>query len=149
VHLCTGVLRRGDAILMVASRYPNHAAPLWNLPGGRQEPGELLGDALRREFLEETGLEIEVGRVLYVSESYDRATATHFTNVTFAVAGGGEPVQPAGDAHAVECAWIPVADVGKKTAVRVVREPLCSYLAGDPRSYFGYADAGVTIEFKD
>lgn len=149
VHLCTGVLRRLDAILMVASRYPNHAAPLWNLPGGRQEPGELLDAALRREFKEETGLDVRIEQVAYVSESFDRATATHFTNVTFAVAAEGEPTQPAGDLHAVECAWVPIEQVEKKLAVRVVREPLCSYLAGEARTYFGYADAGITIEFND
>lgn len=149
MHLCTGVLRRGAAILMVASRYPNHDVPLWNLPGGRQEPGELLEHALQREFKEETGLDVTVERVLYVSESFDRATATHFTNVTFAVQTGGEPTQPSGDAHAVECAWVPIEEVGKRLAVRVVREPLCSYLAGETRNYFGYADAGITIEFVD
>jgi ADP-ribose pyrophosphatase YjhB (NUDIX family) len=149
VHLCTGVLRRGRAILMVASRYPNHDVPLWNLPGGRQEPGELLEHALQREFAEETGLAVLIGRVLYVSESFDRSTATHFTNVTFAVEADGEPAQPSGDAHAVECAWVALEDVGKRLAVRVVREPLCSYLAGEPRNYFGYADAGITIEFSD
>ncbi|HXP92522.1 MAG TPA: NUDIX hydrolase [Candidatus Binatia bacterium] len=149
VHLCTGVLRRENAILMVASRYRNHDVPLWNLPGGRQEPGELLADALRREFKEETGLDAHVERLLYVSESYDPRTATHFTNVTFAVSADGEPVQPSADLHAVECAWVPVEDVGKRVAVRVVREPLCSYLAGEARNYFGYADAGITIEFRD
>lgn len=149
VHLCTGVLRRGPAILMVASRYPNHPAELWNLPGGRQEPGELLDEALRREFLEETSLDARVGGVLYVSESFDRSTSTHFTNVTFAVCAEGEPRLPGGDLHAVACAWVPVDEVAKRVAARVVREPLCAYLSGEPRTYFGYADAGITIEFND
>jgi ADP-ribose pyrophosphatase YjhB (NUDIX family) len=149
VQLCTGILRRGDAILLVASRYQNHPEALWNLPGGRREPGELLADALRREFREETGLEVRVDRVLYVSESYDPATATHFTNVTFAVSADGEPAQPAGDLHAVECAWVALGEVRQRLAVGVVREPLCAYLAGENRNYFGYPDAGITIEFRD
>ena len=33
VHLCTGILERSQHILLVASRYPNHASALWNLPG--------------------------------------------------------------------------------------------------------------------
>src|SRR5271165_1224855 len=80
VHLCSGILARAGRILLVASRYPNHATPLWNLPGGRQRPGELLEAALRREFLEETGLSVAVERLLYISESYDRATGAHFLN---------------------------------------------------------------------
>jgi 8-oxo-dGTP diphosphatase len=149
IHLVTGVLRRGATILMVASRYPNHERPLWNLPGGRQESGELLGDALRREFKEETGLEIAIERVAYVSESYDRKTSTHFLNVTFVVHSEAEPVQPSGDLHAVACEWVPIADVPQRLRVGVVREPLCAFLAGDTRDYFGYADAGITVEFSD
>lgn len=149
VHLVTGILRRGASILMVASRYPNQDRPLWNLPGGRQEPGELLGDALRREFKEETGLEVALERVAYVSESYDPTASTHFINVTFIVRSEGEPAQPAGDLHAVACEWVPIAEVAQRLRVGVVREPLCAFLAGDARNYFGYADAGITIEFAD
>jgi ADP-ribose pyrophosphatase len=135
--------------LLVASRYPNHARPLWNLPGGRQEPGELLDETVRREFREETSLEVSVDRLAYVSESYDPRTSTHYTNVAFEVSGAGEPRTPPDDAHAVECAWFAIEDLAKKLAVRVVREPLTSYLSGDARRYFGYADAGVTVEFFD
>ena len=133
--------------MLVASAYPNHSDPLWNLPGGRQNQGELLTAALQREFMEETGLEISVGALLYISESYDGAT--HFTNATFDVSSTGEPKLPLGDAHIVALEWVPLTQLDRRLTVRVVREPLLAYLNGDSRRYFGYAEAGISIVFAD
>jgi ADP-ribose pyrophosphatase YjhB (NUDIX family) len=149
VHLCTGILRRGEAILLVANRYPNIAADLWNLPGGRQEPPETVAAAVAREFAEETSLDVAVGPLAYVAESFDAATLTQFTNFTFVVEAAGEPRVPPGDAHTIACAWVPCSELAARLSVRVVREPLLAYLA-DPRAqYFGYAQAGITVEFAD
>ncbi len=149
VQLVAGILERDGALLLVASRYPNHKQPLWNLPGGRAAPGELLPAALRREFREETSLEVVVAGVRYISESYDGSTGTHFVNVAFGVTSLGEPVLPAGDAHAVELAWVPRAELASRLRVPVVREPLLAHLSDPERRYFGFAEAGITIEFAD
>ena len=147
IHLATGLIRRGDSVLLVASRYPNHAQPLWNLPGGRQLPGELLAQTVAREVREETGLEAVVGELLYLSESYDGPV--HFTNCTFAAQATGEPRPPAdGTDHVVAVQWVPVAEVATRVTVSVVREPLLAWLRGElPRRYAGYAEAGISIEF--
>jgi ADP-ribose pyrophosphatase YjhB (NUDIX family) len=149
VHLCTGILERRQRILLVASRYPNITAALWNLPGGRQQPPETVDAAVVREFAEETTLDVRVLRLAYVAESFDRATATQFTNFAFHVEGSGEPRVPPGDAHARNCAWVPRTELAERLVVGVVREPLVAYLADPRRQYFGYADAGITIEFAD
>jgi len=146
VHLCTALIERGGSVLLVANRYPNQPAPLWNLPGGRQEPGELLTEALEREVFEETSLRVRVGDLLYVSESYD--AETHFTNYTFAAHADGEPRLVEGDRHVVDLAWVPRDELHARLTVDVVREPLLAFLERR-RRYAGYHRAGITIQFND
>lgn len=42
----------------------------WTLPGGRPEPMESAGDALRREMREELGMPVTVGRLLWLVENF-------------------------------------------------------------------------------
>ena len=162
IHLATGLLERDGRILLVASRYPNHAHPLWNLPGGRQIPGELLAETVQREVREETGLRVQVGELAYVSESYDGET--HFLNATFIVspfdgaqgdtlAGPSTPALRASAQHddrehVVEVAWVPIEEIAERIVIGVVREPLLAYLRGElAQRYAGFHEAGVTIEW--
>ncbi|TVT06944.1 NUDIX domain-containing protein [Amycolatopsis bartoniae] len=52
---------RGGALLAQQRAYPPEVAGRWELPGGRVEPGETEPEALRRECVEELGVEITVG----------------------------------------------------------------------------------------
>jgi len=162
IHLATGILIRDDRLLLVASSYPSHAQPLWNLPGGRQLPGELLTETVVREFFEETQLRVGAGQLAYVSESYDGDT--HIVNVTFTVssfdcAPYGRSAQDDTQGrsvrddtrehdHVVAVEWVPLADVGARIEVAVVREPLLAYLRGElEQRYAGFHQAGVTIRW--
>ncbi len=149
IHVVTGLLERDGCVLLVASRYPNHREPIWNLPGGRQREGELLAETLRREFLEETSLAVTVGGLCYVAESYDVEGGAHVLVCCFAVTATGAVKLGAGDAHAVGVAWVPRADIASRVTVPVVRDPLLAHLAGNPARYYGYATSGITIEFAD
>lgn len=51
------IVREGRLLAQQRS-YPAEAAGLWELPGGRVEPGESDVDAVRRECLEELGIEV-------------------------------------------------------------------------------------------
>lgn len=52
---------RGRALLAQQRSYPTDVAGLWELPGGRVEPGESDVDAVVRECQEELGIEVAVG----------------------------------------------------------------------------------------
>lgn len=64
-----GILVRNGAILLAAHRgLLPEGAPFWSPPGGGWAFGESLKEALQREFLEETGLAVRVGRQLHLHE---------------------------------------------------------------------------------
>ncbi|MDA0638437.1 NUDIX domain-containing protein [Nonomuraea sp. MCN248] len=59
---CVGAVVLDDARrLLLVQRGHAPSAGRWSLPGGRVEPGESDAAAVRRELLEETGLEVAVG----------------------------------------------------------------------------------------
>ena len=151
---------------MVASRYPNQPRPLWNLPGGRQLPGELLAETVVREVYEETALRARAGEVAYVSESYDGER--HVLNVSFLLSfetrpfdtraaraaqddiAARAPQDDKGGEHVDRVEWVRLDEVAERIVVAVVREPLIAYLHGSlTQRYAGFHEAGITIEWPE
>ncbi|HZY97981.1 MAG TPA: NUDIX domain-containing protein [Candidatus Baltobacteraceae bacterium] len=148
VHLATALCVREGRVLLVASRYPNHPQPLWNLPGGRQQSGELLAETAVRECLEETGYRAQIRELAYVSESYDRTEGVHFVNAAFSVTLQETDARAKDDDHVVDIEWVAVGDVASRIVVPVVRDPLLAYLRGEmPQRYAGFEDSGITIRW--
>lgn len=62
---CVGAIVADDqGRLLMIKRGHEPGAGLWSIPGGRIEPGETDAEALVREMIEETGLTVEVGRLI-------------------------------------------------------------------------------------
>lgn len=66
VGVAAVVLRDGHVLLVQRGYEP--ARGLWGLPGGMLELGETLSAGVRREVLEECGVEIEVGPLVGIFE---------------------------------------------------------------------------------
>jgi len=62
------VIRDGDRVLVCRRRAGKRHGGLWEFPGGKVEAGESLAQAVRRELLEELGLEVvSVGATRFVA----------------------------------------------------------------------------------
>jgi len=84
-----GILERNGRVLL-ARRAHDPRRGHWDLPGGFLEETEDPLDGLRREFREETGLEIEPVELMRIDvEPY---AGRHVFSVTWIVRGDGEPV---------------------------------------------------------
>lgn len=64
----SGILIQNNEILLVSHKSIGKTDILWAPPGGGLHFGEPLEECLRREFKEETNLQIEVGQLLFVNE---------------------------------------------------------------------------------
>ena len=85
-----GILER-DGRVLLARRGREPRLGFWDLPGGFLHETEGAADGLRREFREETGLEIEPVRLLRIDiEPYG---GRHVFSVTWLVRADGEPVR--------------------------------------------------------
>ena len=106
------VIWRDDRVLLIRRGKPPRQ-DTWSLPGGRQEWGETVAEAGRREAWEETGLQIDVRDVVAVVDLIERDAAgevnVHYTLIDLlAEWRSGEAV--AGD-DATEVAWTTLDDL--------------------------------------
>jgi ADP-ribose pyrophosphatase YjhB (NUDIX family) len=121
--LAQAVIRSERGVLLAVRR----SLRGWELPGGTVLPGESLEDALRREVLEETGLEVRVRRLVGVYErSGFRAHVAHVFECE--VAGGS--LRPSRDTP--ELAWFDPAGL-PGTVFPWFRGPLEDALANAPQ----------------
>ena len=105
--VCALIVRNG--FVLCAQRSERMALPLkWEFPGGKLEPDELPEAALKRESLEELGVEIEIGSALQVSEySYDGVRTIRLIPFLANIIDGNEP-----KAHEhSEIRWVPNSEL--------------------------------------
>jgi 8-oxo-dGTP diphosphatase len=122
----------------------------WILPGGGVEPGETLDDALKREMLEETGLQCEVGPLLFIKEllypfpgSLEPGSLHHSVSLGFRcdVTGGElmtgkDPEYADDDQMIIRVQWVPLTELD---AYELYPPFLRHYLAGHRTGGFSNA----------
>jgi len=67
VLVAAGVIVEEGRVLLSQRKRGAHLEGVWELPGGKVEDGEDPRDALRRELVEELGIDVRVGEIVDVT----------------------------------------------------------------------------------
>jgi len=98
----------GRREILLVERGKEPLKGLWSLPGGILEVGERLADGIRREVLEETGLEVEAESVFEIFERImpdaEGRPEYHYVLVDYLCHVKGGLLQAASDVSAA--AWV-------------------------------------------
>jgi len=88
ILVVAAVIRQGEHFLICKRPIHKSHGGLWEFPGGKMNPDESIEAALRREIIEELGVDvISTGAVLFVGQEPESEFEIHFVEVIIS----GEP----------------------------------------------------------
>ena len=112
-EVAVGAVAVDHGRLLCIRRGHGPGAGQWSFPGGRVEAGESVHEAVVREVLEETGLEVVVDRFVgFVERIGDDPAPYHFVILDFAVSLLDPDAEPVAGDDAAEAAWVPFENLG-------------------------------------
>lgn len=137
-----GILVHGDRVLMQEGD-DGRGGKQYALPGGHLEFGETLAFCMSREVYEETGLNVEADKLVYIHENFYtlKGVETHEIGFYFLTdlssefpTPDGQGYIPSREAH-IRMRLLPLA---KLREVALMPPFLQEYLAQDARELFGH-----------
>jgi 8-oxo-dGTP diphosphatase len=109
------VIDQGKVLLVLRGKAP--AKDMWAIPGGSVNLGETLLAAAEREVLEETGLQIRAGEIIYAFEKIERddvgQVRFHYVilDLLAEALDPARPLKPADDVS--DAGWFSLADLDR------------------------------------
>ncbi len=111
--LGVGAIIDDGARVVLVERGREPMKGVWSVPGGVVEAGETLSEAVRREALEETGLEVQP---LSLAEVFERVLRDaegrpeyHYVILDYLCRPAGGELRPGSDV--TRARWVPYADL--------------------------------------
>ena len=143
------IIREGKILLTVNC---DGAKTFYLLPGGGQEPGETMEQALKRECLEEIGSHVEMGEMLWVREffgsryEWEVFHSLHQVEFMFAcdlVPGAQPHVGTVGDTWQTGVEWVPMERLNEIEFYPKALKPLLTeYARNQKRGQVYLGDVG-------
>lgn len=121
----------GDKILL--AEHEKGGRRYWLLPGGGVDYGESIEEALKRELLEEAGIEIEVGDLLWTLDSIPPDRHRHVLNLILEARALSEDLRPVREAVLQDVRWVPLADLADLTLYPNTKAEIQAYLSSGAR----------------
>lgn len=103
------IWRDGEVLLV---RHEKGGRSYWLVPGGGVDPGETMVDAGIRELREETGFDVEVGRLVLLCEAIDPDPGgRHIVNAVYSGTVRGGALSVGVDKALRDAKWLPVDEL--------------------------------------
>lgn len=109
-------LETSDGVLLVANKreIDGRKQLVWDLPGGGVEAGEMLVEALHREMREECGIDVDVGKMLFVAEGErirDSGRTGVWRSFFFRVEGDAARIDISAEPEILDYRFVPRAEL--------------------------------------
>jgi 8-oxo-dGTP diphosphatase len=115
------ILQNGKLLIVQRAKNEKVAGGTWECPGGKVEFGEDLETALKREVKEETGLNINVKKILYASVYNSSDSSRQFIILTYLSSGDNDHTVTLSNEH-MNYQWVSKAQAKSLLAPNIIRD---------------------------